>query len=1435
MKKNLSDPGGTEIPTGGVQFFVDGSPYRAPMTVDGTGAAVLDDANLPVGTHAITASYQPLDDKFSASESQAAASLVVTPAQTSTSIDLEPATTLVGQGVTFRAGVANTSDGSTAVPTGEVQFGIDGTPYGPSVPLDGDGYAFTEDATLPFGTHEITADYLPADDNFDAGDQASATQSIVAIGTVLSTLSGVSGSGTFGGTGTLTATLTSQGLPMPDSAVSFTLNKGGTIFSAGTATTNINGVATIGVVSVIGLAAGTNEGVVAASFAGDLTHPKTSSSGDVVISSTQNPSPVFAPIRAQSAVQGSTVTVTASASETNAGATLTYILGAGAPAGSTINANNGIFTWSVPASQATGQVSVTINVIDNSHPPLSDTTTFTIDVEQATTLSAVSGRATDGGTITLSASLTAQGSPVVGKPLTFTLNEGGTVTPVGMATTNASGVATLTGVSLAGFPDGVLDGAVGVRFVGDPTDAGMSASGNLTVSPPSDNMYTVNSLGDTGEGSGLSGDLRYVIAQANSNPGSVINFSVSGTIQLTAALPDLARDVTLNGPGASSLSIAGIPGETIRSFSVLKVDAGVTASVSGVSITGNYDQFYGALYNAGSLTLTNCTLSGNTSGERSGAIDNTGTMTVAGCTVSNNVSGSGGGGIENSGTMTVTDSIITANSAASGGRGGGLYNMGGTLTLIDSTVLGNSADAGGGIFNSGGMLTVTGSAISGNSGLQGGGLDNATTGSVASLTDCTISGNSVRADGGAIENQYSVTLTGCTLSKNTAGSTGTSGGGAIYNIGNGSAGSGTMLLTNCTLADNSVNDGLGGAILNKANDDSNRQHASPGNSATGQGRGGGIANYDHMTLTDCTVSGNSASSGGGGGIASLGFTGSNGIPFSSYLTISGSTISGNTAQNSAGIEGFDCFLTLTSDTVTANMATEPSGGGGLTLEISGDGEYGGVPFTDALLNNTIIAGNTSGASPGASADDGNGAVDAASSFNLIGDGDGFFGITAGSQGNLIGSDLAGTVIDARLGPLADNGGPTETVALLPGSPALGAGANGADIGETGSETVTGSTAVFHALAAPSITYGAAMATVSGQIAAGTLIPTGSVSITLNGVTQLASIDQASGNFSAVFTTSTLSVAASPYSISYSYSGNTSFASASSDSTLTVNKAALTVMASNASKTYGSANPGFAASDSAFVNGDTPAVLGGTLNFTTTATSASHDGSYAVTPGGLTATNYAITFVPGILTVTPAPLTVSADNETRSAGQPNPPLTATYVGLINGDTAASFATPAVLSTTATTDSAAGSYPISVGGATSLDYTITFLPGTLTVLPASMPPTTFNALAAPTISYGSTPQPPSRGRSAAGAAHFLPGGVTITLDGVTATAAIDSTSGAFSSVFTTSTLGVAESPYTISYSYSGNTSFASASSDSARLTFIQGHPDSTTANDASKTYR
>jgi hypothetical protein len=101
-----------------------------------------------------------------------------------------------------------------------------------------------------------------------------------------------------------------------------------------------------------------------------------------------------------------------------------------------------------------------------------------------TSLSAVSGSGTSGGTATLTSTLATSAGPLAGRTVKFTLTDRGTVAILGTATTDANGVATLTGVSLVGLDAGTYPGALGASFAGDSTYAVSSASGTLVVKTP---------------------------------------------------------------------------------------------------------------------------------------------------------------------------------------------------------------------------------------------------------------------------------------------------------------------------------------------------------------------------------------------------------------------------------------------------------------------------------------------------------------------------------------------------------------------------------------------------------------------------------------------------------------------------------------------------------------------------------------------------------------------------------------------------------------------------------------------------------------------------------------------------------------------------------------------------------------------------------------
>ena len=176
------------------------------------------------------------------------------------------------------------------------------------------------------------------------------------------------------------------------------------------------------------------------------------------------------------------------------------------------------------------------------------------------------------------------------------------------------------------------------------------------------------------------------------------------------------------------------------------------------------------------------------------------------------------------------------------------------------------------------------------------------------------------------------------------------------------------------------------------------------------GNGGGVNNSGTLSLTDCTVSGNTA-------VKSGGTADGGGIYNNGTLSLTDSTIAGNGASGS--YPGSYCgglfnkgTLTVTSSTIAANSAGYFGVGGIANLGT-------------ATLTDTIVADNTDGSRPF----DINGTV--AGTYNLIGAGSS--GLVNGVDGNLVGVD------DPGLGTLGNYGGPTETIPLLPGSPAIDAG------------------------------------------------------------------------------------------------------------------------------------------------------------------------------------------------------------------------------------------------------------------------------------------------------------------------------------------------------------------------------------------------------------
>ena len=167
---------------------------------------------------------------------------------------------------------------------------------------------------------------------------------------------------------------------------------------------------------------------------------------------------------------------------------------------------------------------------------------------------------------------------------------------------------------------------------------------------------------------------------------------------------------------------------------------------------------------------------------------------------------------------------------------------------------------------------------------------------------------------------------------------------------------------------------------------------------------------------------------------------------------------------------------------------------------------------------------------------------------------------------------------------------------------------------------------------------------------------------------------------------------------------------------TINPALLTITADAASKTYGAADPTLTFANGGWVNGDSAALLTGALSRAPGENVAG--GPYAIGQGTLDAgRNYAITFTGADFTINPALLTVTAAAAERQEGQVNPQFSAFFDGFIAGETPSILSGAIQFDTPAGNDAVSGRYRLTPFGVSSPNYTIAFVDGVLTVLPAA----------------------------------------------------------------------------------------------------------------------
>ncbi len=439
--------------------------------------------------------------------------------------------------------------------------------------------------------------------------------------------------------------------------------------------------------------------------------------------------------------------------------------------------------------------------------------------------------------------------------------------------------------------------------------------------------------------------------------GSLITFDPElsgGIIALSSSPLVVNRHLTLDGSDAPGLIVSGNLGRRIFEIGprgdVLIQDLDLTrgnagndvgglivnlgiVEVANATLNSSRAARGGAIYNAGTLTLTNVVLDGNTGTFEGGAISNEGDATLTDATLSNNGSPYGGavwnsgqmslletavvdseaslqaGAIWNSGSLTLT--LSTVDTAFSGGDGGGVWNSG-EVWLVESTITDASTDNNGGAIYSANALTISNSLLENSNAAHQGGAIYVAAGSSAELDVVTLRTNQAEDSGGGIYNAGDLALNRVTFFNNSANDDG----GGLYNSQNGALDIFLGAIISNTAAHN------GGGLYNQSGLVTANLTDIEQNQAQ---NGGGLYNQSgDVTLTRVNTRDNSASLIGGG-----------------YYSEQGTfnVTYGNVTDNSAGVDGGGAYHTYataeyTLATISGNSADGDGGGivnwGGVT-------------------------------------------------------------------------------------------------------------------------------------------------------------------------------------------------------------------------------------------------------------------------------------------------------------------------------------------------------------------------------------------------------------------------------------------------------------------------------------------------------------------------
>ncbi len=339
---------------------------------------------------------------------------------------------------------------------------------------------------------------------------------------------------------------------------------------------------------------------------------------------------------------------------------------------------------------------------------------FTIAVQSGDNQSTVNGTAF-ANPLVVSVAADNGVDPVVGGVISYTVNPSGggasATLSSGTATIVAGGVASVTATansSLGSYT--VSTSAVGAASpatftLNNDETPSLVVTTTQDVVNPFDGFTSLREAIDYAETLGGNQTITFT-------PGLTGSIALNGTELL---LDQTGGTLTIQGPGANVLSISGN-----NQSRVFDIASGTTVNISGLTVEDGNEAsaFGGGILNAGTLTLTACSITGNMA-VQGGGVQNTGTLTVFSSTFSGNSVQTSGAAINSeSGTTNLTDTTVSGNTSTFGGaiRNG---SSSGSLTLTDSTVSGNSMLPGSGFGGAGiesfsGQITLANTIVAGN-------------------------------------------------------------------------------------------------------------------------------------------------------------------------------------------------------------------------------------------------------------------------------------------------------------------------------------------------------------------------------------------------------------------------------------------------------------------------------------------------------------------------------------------------------------------------------------------------------------------------------------------------------------------------------------------------------------------------------------------------